>query len=139
MPRIFVMQDHLRDGSEGEALRLLKLRAEERLCHVLVIGFGLLSIANGLNLALIEMTRSRWTIEGALILGIVASYSRAKRICGYRINGTCVAWLIRCSKRLAELGGTKNMLSKADAPTQRELTSTTGEDRIELPKVRTEG
>lgn len=138
MPRVFVMQDHLRDGSEGEALRLLKLRAKERLCHVLVIGFGLLAIANGLSLAVIEMTRSRWTIEGALILGIVACYSRAKRICGYRINGTCIAWLIRCSKRLADVGA-KDMLPKADAPTQREITSTTGEDGIELQKVRTDG
>jgi hypothetical protein len=111
MPRIFVMQDHLRDGSEGEALRLLKLRAKERLCHVLVIGFAVL------NLALAENTNSRWTLEGTLILGIVACYSRAKRICGYRINGTCIAWLVRCSRRLAEGGSTKDMLPKADTPT----------------------
>lgn len=123
MPRVFVMQDHLRDGSEGEALRLLKLRAEERLCHVLVVGFALLSI---LNLTLVEMTRSRWTLEGALILGIVACYSRAKRIYGYRINGTCIAWLIRCSRRLAEVGGTRDTLPKTDTPAPRELTPPRG-------------
>jgi hypothetical protein len=114
MPRVFVMQDHLRDGSEGEALRLLKLRAEERLCHVLVVGFALLFIVNGLILLFVEMAFSRWAIEVALILGIVACYSRAKRICGYRINGTCIAWLIRCSRRLAEVDGTKEMLPNAE-------------------------
>ena len=114
MPRIFVMQDHLRDGSEGEAMRMLKLRAEERLCHVLVVGFTILSLVNGWNLAFVEMTCFRWTIEGVLILGIIACYSRAKRICGYRINGTCIAWLTRCSRRLVEASGTKDILPKME-------------------------
>jgi hypothetical protein len=42
LPRVFVMRDHLRRIVPGEASRLLEVRAERRMCQVLVLGFSVL-------------------------------------------------------------------------------------------------
>lgn len=46
LPPIHIMHDQIRLFSDSEGYRLLKLRAEQRLCHTLVIGVLLLAMIN---------------------------------------------------------------------------------------------
>lgn len=96
LPRVFVMHDHLRLVSGVDASRLVKLQAEKRLCQVLVLGLGFLSICNAFIL-LSRRTADEVVLEGVLIVAVVAYWLRALRFARQFVNGTCVLWLCNAS------------------------------------------
>src|SRR5689334_931684 len=73
LPRAFVMRDHLRQIAPEEVSRLNKVRAERRLCQVLLLGFFTLLVVNGVYL-LIQLEVIRLVIEILLVVAIVACW-----------------------------------------------------------------
>lgn len=96
LPSVYAMHDHVRLHSDSEAYRLLKLRAEVRLCEVLFIGFLFLPVIN--ILCWINDSRSfmldRAVLELALIVAIVAFWKSSERFEAFYILGTCRSWLL---------------------------------------------
>jgi hypothetical protein len=91
-PRVSVMRDHLRHVTASEAARLLKVRAERRLCQVLIIGLGGLAIVNICYL-IAAPTIERAVMECAMALAVIACVAKACRLYKQFTIGTCVAWL----------------------------------------------
>lgn len=95
LPYDYVMHDHLRVYSESEAYRLLKLRAEQRLCQCLYIGFTLLAIMN--IVCWIKGFRffawDRAMLEGILFVSMYAFWRRNYKTEKYMMNGICNMWL----------------------------------------------
>lgn len=95
-PAAYVMRDHLRSVAPSEAARLLKVRAEERLCHVLILGFFVLSIIN-IKYILDSLDMERIILEIILVVTIISCWSRAFRMRRHLITGTTVSWLFYSS------------------------------------------
>lgn len=100
LPREFVMHDHLREVAGAEAMRLLKLRAERRMCEALVAGFILIAIANGIVTIVLIASTGRIIFEVILLFAGAGSWRRAIRITKHLVTGTCVLWLSKVSARL---------------------------------------
>lgn len=96
LPRAFVMRNHLRHVMPSEALRLLKIRAERRLCHVLIFGFLVLGIIN-VGYLLSQPTTERIVLEILLIIVVAVCWSRTWRQLRQFVNGITVSWLIQAS------------------------------------------
>lgn len=101
LPKTFVMREHLRSIELSEVSRLLKVRAERRLCQVLILGLGYLAIIN-LGFIIIDNVYKRvgcelveaWILEGALAFVIVVCLSRLGRSYKHYVRGTCFTWLV---------------------------------------------
>lgn len=106
LPRTFVMHDHLRFVAGAEAQRLLKLRSEKRLCHVIVLGFTVLGLVNLAYLST-QAHFDRLVLEVLLIASIVSCWKRSLRLEKQFVNGTCIAWLSYASA--------KKLLSQTEA------------------------
>jgi hypothetical protein len=95
LPPSYVMHDYLRFFSPSEAYRLLKLRAESRLCEVLLLGFSLLFILNAgmwiidSNLAMIDRAIFALIMFVSLIILLI----RRDTFENFYISGTCRLWL----------------------------------------------
>ena len=99
LPRAFVMRNHIRQIDPSEAARLLKVRAERRLCQVLIIGLIILLLIN-LGIAYFHPEPKwpeRFTLEFFFGVTALICWSRSRRLFRYFVNGSCVAWLIRAS------------------------------------------
>lgn len=95
LPSVYAMHDHLRLYSDSEAYRLLKVRAEARLCEALFIGFLFLPIVNILfwlnNSRLFILDRA--VLELVVILAILTFWRGSNRFENFYIIGTCRSWL----------------------------------------------
>jgi hypothetical protein len=96
LPRAFIMRDHLRHVAPSDASRLLKVRAERRLCQVLILGFIFLGILNAVYI-LMQLKMDRVILEIFLIIMIIACWSRTLRLHKHFENGTIASWLIYAS------------------------------------------
>lgn len=95
LPKTFIMRDHLRYFAPSEAARLLKIRAERRMCQVLIVGFSILAVV---NLAyLVPLTLQRVLFELFLVTAISAFWRMSFRLHRYLANGTMTAWLVQAS------------------------------------------
>ena len=105
LPRTFVMHDHLRLVAGAEAQRLLKLRSEKRLCHVVVLGFLVLGLFN-LGYIFFQPNADRLVLELLLVVSVISCWQRALRLEKQFVNGTCIAWLSHASakKLLSQTG-----------------------------------
>jgi hypothetical protein len=92
LPEIFVMHDYLRVVVSREASRLLKLQSERRICHCIIIGFGILCVVNAV-LMIRNLTGDRVLAELCMIGAVVALWFRMFRLQRYFANGVCVLWL----------------------------------------------
>lgn len=96
LPSVHAMHDHVRLHSDSEAYRLLKLRAEVRLCEVLFLGFLFLPVIN--ILCWVNDSRSfmldRAVLELALIVAVVAFWKSSERFEAFYILSTCRSWLL---------------------------------------------
>jgi hypothetical protein len=119
LPRPFVMREHIRQVDPSEAARLLKVRAERRLCQVLIIGlFVLLLINAGIAWSLPQPAWSeRLTLEVFMGVAAVICWSRSRRLLRHFVNGSCVGWLIRISS--GEIPVQKNPLGTLNDPPSR--------------------
>ena len=93
LPTIVVMRDHIRHVAPGEASRLLKIRAERRMCQVLLLGFFALSIVNGAYLVT-RLEAARIVLEISLIVAMAPCWSGAQRLYRHLATGTTVSWLV---------------------------------------------
>jgi len=91
-PRTSVMRDHLRHVASSDAARLLKSRAERRLCQVLILGLAGLAILN-IRYLLVRPTAGRVIMECAMVITVVSCAARSRRLYKQYMIGTCVAWL----------------------------------------------
>lgn len=95
IPPTYVMHDHLRFYSPSEAYRLLKLRAESRLCEVLILGFFILIAMNIMTWfyepKILIVDRIVFTL--LMILGICTLWIRGNTFEMYYVSGTCRLWL----------------------------------------------
>lgn len=96
LPRMFVLHDRLRFAAPAEAARLLKLHAERRVCHVLILSFGGLAIVNA-GYILRDPSLERLVLEAMLVLVVTSCWKRQFRLVKYFTNGTCLAWLTLAS------------------------------------------
>lgn len=92
LPRLFVMHDQLRFAANGEALRLLKLRAEQRLCRVVVLGAATCGTWNAW-LLIRSPSMERAIVEAGLLLVAIGCWSKDVQHEKLFANGTHVAWL----------------------------------------------
>jgi len=95
LPSLHVIHDHLRLFSDSEAYRLLKLRAEARLCEALFTGLLPLPIINILfwyNYSRLFMM-DRFFIELTAIVAIIVFWRKSNRFEKFYIRGTCISWL----------------------------------------------
>jgi hypothetical protein len=92
LPSVSLMNDQLRSVSPYETSRLLTLRAERRLCRVLVFGFAILA---GFNLLLFsgDLMYDRLWIEGTLIVLALILWRHSMRLSQEYERGICRAWL----------------------------------------------
>jgi len=95
LPPTYVMHDHLRFYSPSEAYRLLKLRAESRLCEVLVLGFFISILLNIITWFLEPkiLIVDRLLFLLLMILGIFTLWIRGNTFEIFHISGTCRLWL----------------------------------------------
>jgi hypothetical protein len=110
LPRIYFMHDQLRLVAREEALRLLKLKAEQRLCHALFLGLTVLAVAN-FALLLIRPSFERVVLEVVLVLIVVGSWQRAMRMIEFYARGTCSSWF--------SFASAKQLLSQTDCGEER--------------------
>jgi hypothetical protein len=96
LPTVSLMNDQLRFVAPNEVSRLLKLRAERRLCRVLVFGFSILAGANVLLFSN-DLLYDRLWIEGALIALALILWRQSMRLTQELERGTCRAWLMSFS------------------------------------------
>jgi hypothetical protein len=92
LPSVSLMNDQLRSVSPYETSRLLKLRAERRLCRVLVFGFAILA---GFNMLLFsgDLLYERLWIEGTLLVLALILWRLSMRLSQEYERGICRAWL----------------------------------------------
>ncbi len=97
LPAVYVLHDHLRLSAPDQASRLLKLRSECRLCHVIILGFGALAV---LNLAYINSSSLTpgIVVEAVLLTSVVSCWSRQLRLEHNFTNGVCLVWFALASK-----------------------------------------
>lgn len=99
IPRTWVLRDHLRFISNAEVSRLLKLRAERRQCHVLVLGLAPILIWN-IGISIQSPALWRLIFSMILVLCLASFWTRQRRLLERYENGTCVAWLMHTSSQL---------------------------------------
>jgi len=96
LPAAYVMHDHLRLAAPDQASRLLKLRAERRLCHVIILGFAALAVLRLVHIN--SASIASWIVaEAVLLVSVVSCWSRQLRLERYFTNGTCLVWLALAS------------------------------------------
>jgi hypothetical protein len=92
LPSSFVMRDHLRDFAPGEASRLLKIRAERRLCEVLLLHCPFFAIA----IVMIALATGQWLRLVSIPLFAVvafAAWSGSARLHRRYVSGITALWL----------------------------------------------
>lgn len=93
LPRTSVMQEHLRHIVPADVARLLKVRAECRLCQVLFLGFSALSVIN-MVYCVSQWDIARVILEVLLIIAITTCWYGGLRLHNFLTNGTIISWLI---------------------------------------------
>jgi len=96
LPPIYVMHDHVRLYSASEAYRLLKVRAEIRLCHAIIIGLLLIPIVNLICWIYYHesLLNDRAVFELIILIFIFAFWSVLNKFYSNYISGICRAWLM---------------------------------------------
>lgn len=97
LPSAFVLHDHLRLAAPDQASRLLKLRSECRLCHVIILGFSALAVLNLAYINFSSMTAGI-VVEAVLLFSVVSCWSRQLRLEHYFTNGVFLVWFALASK-----------------------------------------
>lgn len=92
LPQAYRMREHIRHVAPDEAARLLKVRAEWRMCQVLFLGFILLMIPNTIFL-IMQYGISRIILEIFLIILSIICWYASIRLHVLLINGTTISWL----------------------------------------------
>ena len=97
LPPTYVMHDHLRQEPNTEAYRLLKLRAEERLCNVLALVLIMLAALNIIVLAIdqTDISFERIILEIGYLLSAWLLLRRGETLGRYYNDGTLRSWLIQ--------------------------------------------
>ena len=98
LPRAYVLRTHLRHVAAEDVLRLLKLRAERRLCQVLMLGLIGLTIAD-VFLLVRTFEVGRLTLAITFPLVSVLLWFRSERLLRHFVTGICIAWLVHFSLR----------------------------------------
>ncbi len=96
LPPTFVMRDHIRYVAPLDAVRLLKVRAERRLCHVLILGLSVLAILN-VKYLLPPLQNDRIALEVFLVLAVILCCTRSRRQLKYLANGVSIGWFVHAS------------------------------------------
>ena len=96
LPPIHIMHDYIRLFSDSEGYRLLKLRAEQRLCHALVIGVLILAM---MNVGCWINDAKLFILERVLLVMlfpviIYVFWRRSHKFGNYYEQGTCTQWLL---------------------------------------------
>jgi len=99
LPQIHSMRNHLRHVNPADAARLLKLRAERRLCEVLIVGFSVLWPID-LILLLFETNAERVILIILLPVLTIILWKRVLRAHGNLVNGITIGWLFRIPYKL---------------------------------------
>lgn len=94
LPRVFAMRSQLRKDAPEEYSRLLKLRAERRLCQVLLMGFLTLCAVNLACLFLTHFEATRIVLEILLVVAVVACWGGAQSLHRQFVIGTMASWLV---------------------------------------------
>jgi hypothetical protein len=92
LPSPPTMRDHLRDFSPAEASRLLKVRAERRLCQVILMNSFLYIVA----ILLLGWHLHNWVSLRWIPIILVVSYAAwfaSKRLHKYYVNGIATSWI----------------------------------------------
>lgn len=97
LPDALMMSEQLSLVDPGFASGLLRLRAERRLCLVLVLGFALLAVANILAFSADLMPRRLVTEAGLIVLSLIF-WRRASRLHHQLVRNTCLGWLLNASR-----------------------------------------
>ncbi|AEB08000.1 hypothetical protein [Desulfobacca acetoxidans] len=95
LPRDFVIRDHLRIILPTQVPRLLKIRAERRLCQVLMVGFILLFIMNLFYYSNSPSERRLLAVFFALAFWVC--WINEQRLHRYLLTGTLSLWLMQTS------------------------------------------
>jgi hypothetical protein len=98
LPQAFVMREQLRLVVPNEALRLLKVRAERRICQILMIGLSILFLVN-LVYFTFDFGTDRILLELIFVVAVFLCWKREHRLHEHFVNGTTVLWLIHASSR----------------------------------------
>lgn len=98
LPAQFVMCDHLHLCAPEQALRMVKLRAETRYCHVVAIGAIILATVNP-TLVSVSSVQERSIWEIFLLVIAAASIMRSHRLVGFATNGITTTWLSMASAK----------------------------------------
>ena len=93
LPNVAVMRDHIREVNPANAARLLKVRAEKRLCEVLALGFLGLALLNLVYLPFARPVGARLVLELLLLVGWYSCHRRSFRAHRHIAAGTCHGWL----------------------------------------------
>ncbi|MHC4518384.1 MAG: hypothetical protein ACYTAS_07340 [Planctomycetota bacterium] len=93
LPNVAVMRDHIREVNPANAARLLKVRAEKRLCEVLAVGFLALGLWNLVYLPFARPIGARLVLEALLLGGCYICHQRSFRAHFHIAAGTCHGWL----------------------------------------------
>ena len=117
LPEAFVMRDHLHLSAPKEAARLLKVRAERRLCHAIAFGAILIAIFN-LYFCIQTPSMERFVWEIILLVTAISSSIRSFRLVGFLTNGTVATWL--CLASAEQLEFQKNKQRGNTKPTENE-------------------
>ena len=96
LPPIYIMHDQIRLFSDSEGYRLLKLRAEQRLCHAVVIGVLILAM---MNVGCWINDAKLFILERVLLVMIFpviiyVFWRRSHKFGNYYEQGTCTQWLL---------------------------------------------
>ncbi|UCE99123.1 MAG: hypothetical protein JSV82_08065 [Planctomycetota bacterium] len=94
LPAIHSMRNHLRHVDPADAARLLKIRAERRLCEVLIVGFSILWPID-LIFLLLETNAERLILIILIPVLTIIFWARVLRAQRNLANGTTVGWLFR--------------------------------------------
>jgi hypothetical protein len=96
MPDVPTMRDHIRERDLGNAARLLKVRAEKRLCETLALGFLTLGLLNLVYIVVYhDAIAQRLVLELLLLLACFACYRRSFRAHLHLAAGASHGWLFK--------------------------------------------
>jgi hypothetical protein len=91
-----VMRDHIRHVDPSNAARLLKVKAEQRFCHVLILGLSVL-VTLHVKYLWSQPQADRIALQVFLVIVIVACCVRSRRALKHLANGASIGWLVHTS------------------------------------------
>lgn len=93
LPSVAVMGEQIAVVDRHSDGRLLAVRAERRLCHVMGLGMFLLALGNLMMFAG-DLIPIRMVVEGGLILSILVLWRRSTRLHERHVRKVCLTWLM---------------------------------------------